>query len=644
MNGNATRFIGCSAGLVGLVTLAWALAGQAAKPAQHGIPLPTDWSHHHLIFSQPGTPQQLVQVESDPRYWQQLQRSKIRLAQPERATENFVLNVAGLRSAAKPTREVHPDWSQNLGNRGTPTGAGIFPAKISFNLTTAKCANTPSPDFVVFSTGLLGSGTQASIVAFDNLYSGCPTGTVPSVYWAYNTGGQILTSPVPSRDGSQIAFVQTDGASHGILVVLKWKPSATDTVSSPGVPTSVLPVAYPTCVAPCMTTIDLRSGLGTQTDDTTSSAFYDYTGDIAWVGDSQSWLHRFIQVFGGVPTEVRTAPWPLHVNPGNPTALSGPVFDHISGNIFLGDAGGFFYRVSKASGAVTKSRQVDHGTGIVSGPVVDSTAGKVYVFSSNDGSAACVGATPCAAVFQFGTNFAAGTAGTKAIVGASTSPNPNPLYEGALDGTYENSINATGNLYVCGNTGGPPILFRIPIAAGAMGAPVAGPVLANATTGCSPVTDVPNPNVGIGGTEWIFASVQNSGLPTSCAAGGCITNFEETPWKASTAYVVGQQVIDTHFQIQTVRVAGTSKAGAHPAWSVVSGATTADNTVRWLNQGPVAASYAVWQASQAYPLNQRIIDSNQNIQLVTTAGTSKAGAHPVWNVNVNGATIDNTVS
>ena len=58
------------------------------------------------------------------------------------------------------------------------------------------------------------------MVAYDNLYAGC-SGTKPSVYWAYNTGGQILTSPVISADGKQVAFVETNGG-FGILILLKW--------------------------------------------------------------------------------------------------------------------------------------------------------------------------------------------------------------------------------------------------------------------------------------------------------------------------------------------------------------------------------------------------------------------------------------
>ena len=41
------------------------------------------------------------------------------------------------------------------------------------------------------------------------------------------------------------------------------------------------------------------------------------------------------------------------------------------------------------------------------------------------------------------------------------------MYIGSFDSTYENSTNATGNLYVCGNTGGKPTLYQIPIKAGA---------------------------------------------------------------------------------------------------------------------------------------------------------------------------------
>ena len=63
-----------AAGFSGLMILGWVLTGQAAKPAKQGIPLPTDWSHRHLIFSRPGSAEQLARVSKDPRYQQQLHR------------------------------------------------------------------------------------------------------------------------------------------------------------------------------------------------------------------------------------------------------------------------------------------------------------------------------------------------------------------------------------------------------------------------------------------------------------------------------------------------------------------------------------------------------------------------------------------
>jgi hypothetical protein len=329
------------------------------------------------------------------------------------------------------------------------------------------------------------------------------------------------------------------------------------------------------------------------------------------------------------------------MNPGNPTALSNPVHDNSTDNVFVGDYGGFLYRVS-STGVVTRSGQVDFGTGLVAGPIVDSTAGKVYIFSSSDGTTNCsAGTQPCTAVYLFGTGFGAGTTGTRAAVGASIGfpSTPSPLFEAGFDSKYLASANATGNIYVCGNTGGPPVLYQIPINAGTMGTVVAGPVLSGATTGCSPVTAVSNPNAAGGTTEWIFASVKASGSGNSCASGGCAMNFVNTPWLPSHAYTVGQQVLDTHFQVQTCRRVGTSSA-ATPAWSTTVGNNTSDNTVRWVNQGPQLAAHGTWLASHAYTLATAIIDSDGNIQVVTNGGTSKTGAHPTWNTTINGNTTD----
>jgi hypothetical protein len=567
----------------------------------------------------------------NPRYWQQWNRDHlIRTLN----TGDVGLSSSGLLATAGAS---HGDWSVNLGN-GANAGAGVYPAKYFFQITSANCAIPGPPDYVVFSTGLQGAAGQASIVAFDNLYSGC-TGIVPTVYWAFNTGGQVLTSPAISQDGKQVAFVQTDGTLRGTLVLLKW--AAGGTVSAPVTLAAVSNAAYRGCTAPCMTTIILRDGGGTATNDITSSVFPDYSHDTIWVGGALGWLHKITGVFRGTPTQVTTGGFPVQVR--NTTFTSSPVYDFASNNVFIGDASGFFYRVSNTSPpVVTASAQIDFGAGIVAGPIVDGTTNRVYVFASSDGSSSC-GGQPCTAVYQFGTGFAAGATGNKAVVGASVAfpSSPSPLFAGGFDSKYFTSGNATGNLYVCGNTGGAPRLYQIPINAGTMAAPVAGPILTSATTGCSPVTDISNPNATGGTTEWIFAGVQGSGLGNLCASGGCAMNFVNTPWLPSHAYAVGQQVLASNFQIQTCRRAGTSAALGPPTWNTtVGGSTTDAGTLRWVNQGPQAAAHGTWLPSHAYVLANSIIDSNGNIQVVTNGGTSKTGAHPTWNTTINGATTD----
>jgi hypothetical protein len=94
---------------------------------------------------------------------------------------------------------------------------------------------TGCSDFAVFNTGLPGApgpSGQANIIAYDNLYSSCNGGT-PTIYWAYNTGGTVVTSVVLSIDGTQVAFVQSSGDVVS-LVLLTWKASSgTLTQSAP---------------------------------------------------------------------------------------------------------------------------------------------------------------------------------------------------------------------------------------------------------------------------------------------------------------------------------------------------------------------------------------------------------------------------
>jgi len=564
-------------------------------PRPQGIPY--DWSHRHLIFSRPSSPAMARRLEHEPRYqmqqaWrhrqavagsaeaymQQLDALAVQLA-----TARKLPTLPPLKGKPLPKKPLHGDWSVSLGSASAKVGAGRYPAKYSFDVNaTPDCTN----DFVVFNTGLSG-GSQASIVAFNKLYSGCAT-TVPAVYWAYNTGGTITNSVVLSGDGSQVAFVQSTN-SHASLVVLKWAPSTTETVISPMTLTSNS--SYPSCTAPCMITL-LFNGSG---NDTNSSPFYDYTNDVIYVGDNNGALHQFTNVFKGTPAEVVVAgTWPVSINIGSP--LTSPVLD--SGVappiVYVADSAdtslfGTLAYVNSSTGAVKKSGLIGRyvNLDIADAPLVDSVAGKIYVAVSKDSNGN-------SAVFAFSRSFTSGTSGTEVAIGTAAGAIAIPIYAGSFDNAYYSSSNPatpTGNLYVCGNAGGSPTLYQVPINAGAFGAVHAGPNVAGANVTCSPVTEIYNPNATGGPFDWIFLSVQNNGSLTNCASGGCVMSFIVTAWQKANAYSLNQEILDSNLNIQKVTTAGTS-GNSQPSWATSPGVTTSDGTgtLVWTNQGPIGSN------------------------------------------------------
>jgi len=345
---------------------------------------------------------------------------------------------------------------------GGATGTGTvqpntFPAKYGVSLTGASCS-----DFVIYPTGKAGSTTAASIVADTNLYtSGC-TGAVPSVYWAYNTGGTVTTSPVLSEDGSQVAYIQSNGTTAS-LVLLKWAASTTETVGAPLTLTTQLSAsAYRSCVAPCMYTLAFAN----TDDDTFSAPFDSYGDDTIYVGDDGGNLHQFTGVFNGSPAE-SGSPWPVHLGANK---LSSPVYDtedgFQGGYIFVGDRGGVFYSVGSGYGGTTAG-QIHGDTGslgdvIADAPLVDSSEGTEFVFVTTNGSYSETGDN---AVWEFVSSFT--TLGTPGVVPVGIGGTGYYLYAGDFDNVYYESGNpAYGHLYVAGNTGtaGGGALYQVEIA------------------------------------------------------------------------------------------------------------------------------------------------------------------------------------
>ncbi len=376
--------------------------------------------------------------------------------------------------------------------------------------------------------GTAGATGAATIVAFSNLYTGGCLGTVPSAYWAYNTGGMATTSPVPSLDGTQVMFVQVSGTTAS-LVLLKWSANS-GTPTLPVTPAAATLATYRACTAPCAVTLAFSGNH----NDTFSAPYYDYSSDTAYVGDDNGNLHKFTGLFAGTPAEVGS-PWPV---PLGASKLSSPVFDNVTGNVILGDFGGVLYSVAASSGTVNKTISI--GDAIADAPLVDSGAGKLYAFvttNSYNGSGVAIGAN---AVYELSNNFTS-------ITGASAKPVGTGgagyyLYHGIFDNVYYSSATFTGNLYVVGNTGlaASAILYRIPINSSVMGAPAV--VFNNLSSGAArpwPSTLNEFCNNGLSacttngtrttaGTDYIFFSVYRGTVAEGCtnaAGNGCVLSY-----------------------------------------------------------------------------------------------------------------------
>jgi hypothetical protein len=270
--------------------------------------------------------------------------------------------------------------------------------------------------------------------------------------------------------------------------------------------------------------------------------------------------------------------------------LSSPVYDSSTGLVFVGSdtntnsTGGQLHSVCAtppvpantvcaAAGTVVSSSQlaaytiVASGlktTGVRDGPIVDSTAKRIYVFVESDTNATC-GGVNCKAVFQFRTDFPINSASNGTGVGLARTNvgrgqiGTRILYAGVFDNDYYDyatgtEASPTGNLYVCGalpsgTDSKKPVLWRIPITNNVMSTTaVVGPTLVTVanpngidanTADCSPITEVMN-----GANEYIYVSVSYLGNKTGCTL-SCIYMLRTVsggvavPWTTTTPVVAG---------------------------------------------------------------------------------------------------------
>jgi hypothetical protein len=531
-----TASTGILVGLGLLAALSVPAIGQEAQAVHVGsvkiTGIPEDWTNRHVVFSNPGTEQEATsagrhdhwqKIVDDPRYVMQQLRRNLEVQGPvavdatyraeeeseaygnggtQLVTREDVVEPGGARwgvpqpvspwrKGNPPVPRIHRDWSQPLGGNGL--AAGQYPAKYSFSTTSASCS-----DYVVYPTGAAGTTSQATVVAFTNIYvgTGACAATNPTVYWAFNTppGGTVgnsataTLSPVLSLDGSQVAFVETY-SSTGYLVILKM---AAETISAYNAPSAALTYQtlanYRACTAPCYTTVSLGAA------DTSSAPYYNYSGvDTIYVGDDTGKVHEVAGAFSGTPALDGVTGWPVTASTETSHALNSPIFDNISGNIFVGDSGGYLHQFAVSTpGTVYASNRLENNTvGVFDSPLVDSTTELVWAFIGYSGDTAnnnpsyvnrFTANASISATYGTGLPFGNGNASH------STNPTTTIMRAGAFDYLYALNNGTSGNLYSCSNGHVFQITITgtttLPTVPNAFNTPV------SALASCSPMTEI----------------------------------------------------------------------------------------------------------------------------------------------------------
>src|ERR1700719_1698580 len=116
------------------------LVAQTDSDRPNRVGLPQDWSHNHVVFSNPPNLQSLVSIRQDPRLLHQLlKRNALGLSRslqqqaPETESvsqdQDFVGDEQLGTSRAENQKGI--DWSMTLGATGSRVARGMFPAKYS---------------------------------------------------------------------------------------------------------------------------------------------------------------------------------------------------------------------------------------------------------------------------------------------------------------------------------------------------------------------------------------------------------------------------------------------------------------------------------------------------------------------------------
>src|SRR6202140_1489099 len=449
--------------------------------------LPEDWSHRHVVYTRNGSVEDMLKLRDDPRFLNSMLQHYIRehrdqTGQP--ATTGW--NEAGwgensLRedTSGADTPELKPrrpiprirnkrskvDWSVSLG----PT-AGMAMGETPAVYVANYAAPPVVGDFAVYTinaAAAVGKPGQANLVGLTNLYTngagtGFCSGTDPSFLFSYALGaGGPPPSPVPSLDGTKIAWIENRTATHAYLHITKWVANQGATATYPAAVSGSF--SNGACI-PAGSSCDFALDYTASTYPGCSTAFIaanghsdlyvDYPSSSGFISANNGLLYHIKNIFS--TTTSPSVDFCIPVNPPFETtpkaAMSGAVYDSVLNQVFITDSEKIYAYTVNASAATANfslAASYTYGNSLSNynyqtgpGPLLDAFNGYLYVFSGYD-------ANSNTSVTQLPTSLA--SAVTVKLGPKSTNPNP-ILFYGAFDNHYctNGPKSALSTLYSCG--------------------------------------------------------------------------------------------------------------------------------------------------------------------------------------------------
>jgi len=582
---------------------------------------PQDWSNQHVIYTLNGSVEDMLKLRDDPRFLHSIvlhytREHRNQTAQPataelnESGSNQAGWNEAGLNEAGTdqnslnenlsgantwgllPPTPVNPirfptiprrnkntkvDWAMFLGpNAGLAMGE--TPAVYTYNYASPSCSNlTATPpvvgDFVVYTINATpGVGTQANLVGLTNLYTDpagtgfCSGNTGPSFLFSYaiGTGGSPL-SPVPSIDGTRVAWIENSTTTTSNLHITIWAANDGGTATSQIKPTGVFSngacvpagdscdeaINYTNATYPgCTTAFPAANGH--------SDLYVDYASDSGFISANNGLLYHIKNIFS--TTTSPTVDFCVPVNTtfegtGNASsAMSGPLYDGLLNEVFITDSETIYAYNVHASGTTVSftpastpsyvygntASNYNYQTG--PGLMLDAFNGYLYVFSTYDKNSKT-------SVTQLPTSLA--SAALVQLGNKSTNTNK-ILFYGAFDNNYYTNgpANAASTLYSCGTaaTATAQDLFAIKFSA-TTGVANTTPAMSSNTNVnpggaangvCSPITEFYD-----GTNDRIFVGMGEPGATTGANVvtmwdvNTQLTSATATPTATATAYIGG---------------------------------------------------------------------------------------------------------